>query len=83
MELPFAGVHHPYAVMLERLPAMGKDALWVPLGLSSTDAPERFLVALARRVRCLWLRRNCAWECLWMTPVGSPAHRVAPRAARS
>jgi DNA-binding CsgD family transcriptional regulator len=50
MELPFAGVHQLCAPMLARLdelPGPQRDALGVALGLSSGDAPDRFLVALA------------------------------------
>src|SRR3954449_1329170 len=50
MELPFAGLHQLCAPMLARLDALPepqRDALCVALGLSSGDAPDRFLVALA------------------------------------
>jgi DNA-binding CsgD family transcriptional regulator len=50
MELPFAGLHLLCAPMLGRLDALPepqRDALCVALGLSSGDAPDRFLVALA------------------------------------
>src|SRR4051794_14984057 len=50
MEMPFAGVHQLCARMFARLDALPKpqrDALRVALGLSSGDAPDRFLVALA------------------------------------
>jgi DNA-binding CsgD family transcriptional regulator len=50
MELPFAGVHQLCAPMLTRLGALPKpqqNALTVALGLSSGDAPDRFLVGLA------------------------------------
>src|SRR5947208_11288071 len=50
MELPFAGLHQLCAPMLERLGALPEPqqiALRVALGLSSGDAPDRFLVALA------------------------------------
>jgi DNA-binding CsgD family transcriptional regulator len=50
MELPFAGLHQLCAPMLGRLDALPepqRDALCVALGLSSGDAPDRFLVALA------------------------------------
>ena len=50
MELPFAGVHQLCAPMLARLSALPepqRNALSVALGLSSGDAPDRFLVALA------------------------------------
>ena len=50
MELPFAGLHHLCAPMLDRLDALPEPqqvALRVALGLSSGDAPDRFLVALA------------------------------------
>jgi DNA-binding CsgD family transcriptional regulator len=50
MELPFAGLHLLCAPMLGRLdglPEPQRDALCVALGLSSGDAPDRFLVALA------------------------------------
>src|ERR671932_1063581 len=50
MELPFAGVHQLCAPMLARrgaLPGPQRDALCVALGLSSGDAPNRFLVGLA------------------------------------
>jgi DNA-binding CsgD family transcriptional regulator len=49
MELPFAGVHQLFAPMLARLdglPPPQEQALRVALGLSSGDAPDRFLVAL-------------------------------------
>ncbi len=50
MELPFAGLHQLCAPMLGRLsvlPEPQKIALRVALGLSSGEAPDRFLVALA------------------------------------
>ena len=50
MELPFASTHQLCAPMLARLDALigpQRDALSVALGLSSGDAPERFLVGLA------------------------------------
>ena len=50
MELPFAGLHQLCAPMLGRLDALPEPqqaALGVALGLSSGDAPDRFLVALA------------------------------------
>src|SRR3954468_10208326 len=50
MELPFAGLHQLCAPMLGRLGALPEPqraALGVALGLSSGDAPARFLVALA------------------------------------
>src|SRR5690242_14595413 len=50
MVLPFAGIHRLCAPMLDRLdvlPAPQKHALRVALGVSSGDAPDNFLVALA------------------------------------
>src|SRR3954468_12856875 len=50
MELPFAGLHRLCAPMFDRLKALAEpqqNALRVALGLSSGDAPDRFLVALA------------------------------------
>ncbi len=50
MELPFAGLHQLCGPMLDRigaLPAPQRTALSVAFGLSSGDAPDRFLVALA------------------------------------
>jgi DNA-binding CsgD family transcriptional regulator len=50
MELAFAAVHQLCTPMLDRLDALPgpqRDALSVALGLSSGDAPDRFLVALA------------------------------------
>src|SRR5436190_22045238 len=50
MELPFAGLHHLCAPMLaqfDALPDPQQNALRVSFGLSSGDAPDRFLVALA------------------------------------
>ncbi|HEY3944617.1 MAG TPA: AAA family ATPase [Solirubrobacteraceae bacterium] len=50
MELPFAGLHHlcaPMLAQLDALPAPQQNALRVSFGLSSGDAPDRFLVALA------------------------------------
>ncbi|MDQ3881350.1 MAG: LuxR C-terminal-related transcriptional regulator [Chloroflexota bacterium] len=50
MELPFAGVHQLCAPMLgnlRALPEPQQDALTVALGLSSGNAPDRFLVGLA------------------------------------
>src|SRR4051794_6343742 len=50
MELPFAGLHRLCAPMFDRLKALAEpqqNALRVALGLSSGDAPNRFLVALA------------------------------------
>jgi DNA-binding CsgD family transcriptional regulator len=49
MELPFAGLHQLCAPMLaesDALPPPQQRALRVALGLSSGDAPDRFLVAL-------------------------------------
>src|SRR5689334_17626657 len=49
MELPFAGLHQLCAPMLaesDGLPPPQERALRVALGLSSGDAPDRFLVAL-------------------------------------
>ncbi|HEV3282157.1 MAG TPA: AAA family ATPase [Acidimicrobiales bacterium] len=50
MELPFAGLHQLCSGMLGQLDALPKpqqDALRIALGLSSGDAPDRFLVAAA------------------------------------
>ena len=50
MELPFAGLHQlcaPMLAELEDLPEPQRDALQVAFGLTSGDAPDRFLVALA------------------------------------
>src|SRR3954471_12755106 len=50
MELPFAGLHHlcaPMLAELDALPEPQQNALRVSFGLSSGDAPDRFLVALA------------------------------------
>src|SRR4051794_16554878 len=50
MELPFAGLHRLCAPMLAKLDALPdpqKTALRVAFGLSSGDAPDRFLVSLA------------------------------------
>ena len=50
MELPFAGLHQlcgPMLGQLSILPQPQQDALRVALGLSSGDAPDRFLLALA------------------------------------
>ena len=50
MELPFAGLHHlcaPMLAKLDALPEPQQTALRVSFGLSSGDAPDRFLVALA------------------------------------
>src|SRR3954447_6547523 len=50
MELPFAGLHRLCAPMLAKLDALPdpqQNALRVSFGLSSGDAPDRFLVALA------------------------------------
>src|SRR3954454_14526272 len=50
MENPFAGLASPCAPMLgqlDALPGPQQNALQVSFGLSSGDAPERFLVALA------------------------------------
>ena len=49
MELPFAGLHQLCAPMLSRLdglPQPQQRALRIALGLTSGDAPDRFLVAL-------------------------------------
>jgi DNA-binding CsgD family transcriptional regulator len=49
-ELPFAGLHRLCAPMLAKLDALPdpqQNALRVSFGLSSGDAPKRFLVALA------------------------------------
>src|SRR6201989_2296518 len=50
MELPFAGLHRLCAPMLARLAHLAgpqQDDPGVSFGLSSGDAPERFLVGLA------------------------------------
>src|SRR4051794_21839262 len=50
MELPFAGLHRlcaPMLAQLDALPDPQQNALRISLGLSSGDAPDRFLVALA------------------------------------
>src|SRR4051795_8437936 len=50
MELPFAGIHRlcaPLFAGLEVLAEPQQNALRVALGVSSGDAPDRFLVALA------------------------------------
>jgi len=50
MELPFAGLHQLCAPMLSQLDALPEPqrrALSVAFGLSTGDAPDRFLVALA------------------------------------
>ena len=50
MELPFAGLHQLCAPMLDQLGALPEPqqhALSVALGVSSGDAPDRFLVGLA------------------------------------
>ena len=50
MELPFAGIHRLCAPMLDGLEALAEpqqNALRVALGISSGDAPDRFLVAVA------------------------------------
>ena len=50
MELPFAGLHQlcrPMLGQLSALPEPQQNPLSVALGLSSGDAPDRFLVALA------------------------------------
>ncbi len=50
MELPFAGLHQLCAPMLSQidmLPEPQRDALSIAFGLSSGEAPDAFLVALA------------------------------------
>ncbi len=50
MELPFAGLHRlcaPMLPLLDALPDPQQNALRVAFGLSSGDAPDRFLAALA------------------------------------
>ena len=50
MELPFAGLHQLCAPMLTNvasLPEPQQNALRVAFGLTSGEAPDRFLVALA------------------------------------
>ena len=50
MELPFAGIHRLCAPMFDRLDALAapqQQALRVALGVSSGDAPDKFLVAVA------------------------------------
>src|ERR1700753_3486367 len=50
MELPFAGLHRLCAPMIARLDALPdpqQNALRVAFGLSSGEAPDRFLAALA------------------------------------
>jgi DNA-binding CsgD family transcriptional regulator len=49
MELPFAGIHRLCGPMFDRLELLAEpqqDALRVALGVSSGDAPDRFLVAV-------------------------------------
>jgi DNA-binding CsgD family transcriptional regulator len=61
MELPYAGLHQlcaPMANHLDQLPAPQRDALSVAFGLSSGDAPDRFLIALAT----LGLLAHCGEE---------------------
>jgi DNA-binding CsgD family transcriptional regulator len=50
MELPFAGIHRLCAPMVARLPLLAEpqqNALRVALGMSSGNAPNRFLIAVA------------------------------------
>ena len=50
MELPYAGLHQlcgPMLAQLDALPGPQQGALSVAFGLSSGEAPDRFLVALA------------------------------------
>jgi len=50
MELPFAGLHQlcgPMLGCLDAVPAPQQEALRVAFGLSSGEAPDRFLVAVA------------------------------------
>ncbi len=50
MELPFAAIHRLCAPMLDELEVLAEpqqNALRVALGISSGDAPDRFLVAVA------------------------------------
>ena len=50
MELPFAAIHRLCAPMLGELEVLAepqRDALRITLGISSGDAPDRFLVAVA------------------------------------
>jgi DNA-binding CsgD family transcriptional regulator len=50
MELPFAGIHRLCAPIVDGLEALAepqRNALRVAFGISSGDAPDRFLVALA------------------------------------
>ena len=50
MELPFAGIHRLCAPMLDKLGELAepqRNALRVALGVSSGDAPARFLIAVA------------------------------------
>ena len=50
MELPFAGLHQLCAPLLDQLDALPdpqQNALRVAFGLTSGDAPDRFLVSLA------------------------------------
>jgi DNA-binding CsgD family transcriptional regulator/tetratricopeptide (TPR) repeat protein len=50
MELPFAGLHQlcaPMLAQLDALPEPQQRALRVAFGLSSGEAPDRFLIALA------------------------------------
>ncbi len=50
MELPCAGIHRLCAPMLDKVEVLAEpqhDALRVALGISSGDAPDRFLVAVA------------------------------------
>jgi AAA ATPase domain len=57
MELPFAGLHQlcqPMLDRLDRLPDPQRNALAVAFGLSSGDAPDRFLVG--SRCSACWPR---------------------------
>jgi DNA-binding CsgD family transcriptional regulator len=50
IELPFAGIHRLCAPMFDKIDALAEpqqNALRVALGVSSGDAPDRFLVAVA------------------------------------
>jgi DNA-binding CsgD family transcriptional regulator len=50
IELPFAGIHRLCAPMVARLPLLAEpqqNALRIAFGMSSGDAPDRFLIAVA------------------------------------
>ena len=84
MELPFAGLHRLCTPMLSRLDALPdpqQNALRVAFGLSSGDAPDRFLVALAALTLFAEVAEERPLLCLvddahWLDDATIPSSRI-------